>query len=408
MYSTISKHKEKLNRTFTLVVTLASLLLIYLPTGFKNSRSNTEWVKAEAVHVDNSEVALRGLTHTGIQKITAVINRGEYRGDTLDAPNVLLGDISRDRLYKVGDPLLLTIKERNGVITSARTTAYERSGFMVILLILFALFLIAFAGWTGLKALISFLFTALAIWKILIPCFLKGYSPLPISFLVIALSTGVIILLITGFTRKGLVALSGSLLGVGVTAVLALLFGSLFSVPGTVQQFSEALLYSGLTNLRFTDILLSGIFLSAAGAVMDVAMDIAASQEEIALTTPNICRRELTQAGFRIGKSVIGTMTTTLLFAYSGTFTCTLMLFMARGNPFITMVNTDYVAAEILHTLVGSFGLVLVAPLTAVIGGYVFTKKRYFPDHHTNSPLQSNKTQDQRSPLFCQYVIFFT
>ncbi|HHW56461.1 MAG TPA: YibE/F family protein [Clostridia bacterium] len=39
-------------------------------------------------------------------------------------------------------------------------------------------------------------------------------------------------------------------------------------------------------------------------------------------------------------------------------------------------LNLNYIAAEILHTLVGSFGLITVGPLTALIGGYVFTKKQ--------------------------------
>jgi uncharacterized membrane protein len=68
-------------------------------------------------------------------------------------------------------------------------------------------------------------------------------------------------------------------------------------------------------------------------------------------------------------------MTTTLLFAYSGSFMFVFMAFMAKGVPMITIFNTNYIAAEILQTLVGSFGLVLVAPLTAIIGGIVYCKK---------------------------------
>lgn len=152
-------------------------------------------------------------------------------------------------------------------------------------------------------SLISFVFTALAIWKILLPLLLKGISPIPVSFGVTAIATTIIVLLITGFNKKGWVALSGAITGVGITTVLALLFGGLFKIPGTVQEFSETLLFAGFMNLRLSDIFISCIFISSAGAVMDVAMDI---------------------------------------------------------------------AAEILHTLVGSFGLVMVAPVTAIIGGRVF------------------------------------
>ena len=51
------------------------------------------------------------------------------------------------------------------------------------------------------------------------------------------------------------------------------------------------------------------------------------------------------------------------------------MVFMAQGTPLYTIFNLKYVAAEILHTLVGCFGLVTVAPLTAVTSGLLLTRR---------------------------------
>jgi len=109
---------------------------------------------------------------------------------------------------------------------------------------------------------------------------------------------------------------------------------------------------------------------------MDIAMDIAASLEEIRRRHPELPRRELVLSGFRVGRSVTGTMTTTLLLAYSGGYSAMLMVFMAQGTPVMNILNLTYVSAEILHTLVGSFGLVLVAPLTALLGGWIFAPGR--------------------------------
>ena len=69
-------------------------------------------------------------------------------------------------------------------------------------------------------------------------------------------------------------------------------------------------------------------------------------------------------------------MTTTLLLAYSGSYGTMLMVFLAQGTPLINILNLNHVSAEILHTLVGSFGLVTVAPFTAIIGGLLLVKKR--------------------------------
>lgn len=51
----------------------------------------------------------------------------------------------------------------------------------------------------------------------------------------------------------------------------------------------------------------------------------------------------------------MGTMTTTLLFAYSGGYIALLMVFMAQGTPVDHILNYKYVAAEIIHTVIGSF-----------------------------------------------------
>ncbi|MGD8114755.1 MAG: YibE/F family protein, partial [Sphaerochaetaceae bacterium] len=66
-------------------------------------------------------------------------------------------------------------------------------------------------------------------------------------------------------------------------------------------------------------------------------------------------------------------MTTTLLLAYSGGYTGMLMTFMAKGVPFENVLNMVYVSSELVHTFVGSFGLVLVAPFTALLGGLILT-----------------------------------
>jgi uncharacterized membrane protein len=107
---------------------------------------------------------------------------------------------------------------------------------------------------------------------------------------------------------------------------------------------------------------------------MDIAMDISAAMKEVYDKHPAISLNDLIHSGFNVGRAVIGTMTTTLLLAYSGGYTTMLMVFLAQGTPMVAIFNLTYVSAEILHTLVGSFGLVLVAPFTAVIAGLVYYK----------------------------------
>jgi len=160
-------------------------------------------------------------------------------------------------------------------------------------------------------------------------------------------------------------------MGILLTCGLAMLFTRRFAIHGAVAPFAETLLYSGFYELNLSRLFISGIFLASSGAIMDVAMDIAASMDE-AEKRPDIGMWEHVGSGMRVGRAVVGTMTTTLLLAYSGSYSAMLMLFLGQGVPLANMFNFNHVAAEVLKTLVGSFGLVTVAPFTALTGGLIY------------------------------------
>lgn len=161
-----------------------------------------------------------------------------------------------------------------------------------------------------------------------------------------------------------------------MSCILAVWFGNLFKIHGAVMAFSESLLYSGYGHLNLTQIFIAATFIASSGALMDVAVDIAAAVYELVDKNPGMTTKAAIASGFNIGKVVMGTMTTTLLLAYSGGYIGLLMVFMAQGTPIINILNLNYVSAEIFHTLVGCFGLVAVAPFTAVISGMMFTRRK--------------------------------
>ena len=108
---------------------------------------------------------------------------------------------------------------------------------------------------------------------------------------------------------------------------------------------------------------------------MDLSVDITSAVYEVVQKKPDIRPVEAIKSGFNIGRAAMGTMTTTLLLAYSGGYLALLMTFMAQGTPIINILNYKYVSAEILQTIVGSFGLVTVAPFTAIVAGILLTQK---------------------------------
>ena len=121
---------------------------------------------------------------------------------------------------------------------------------------------------------------------------------------------------------------------------------------------------------------MASIFIGASGAMMDLAVDITSAVYEVISKKPDILPAEAVLSGLRVGRAAMGTMTTTLLLAYSGGYISLLMVFMAQGTPIDHILNYKYVAAEVLDTVVGSFGLVTVAPFTALMAGLLLTRKK--------------------------------
>jgi uncharacterized membrane protein len=356
---------------------LVTVALLFVPTGFEQAvQGGLLQVRGEVTAVDNSGFHVIGLTKTGEQIVFVLIKEGPFAGEQFVHYNHFIGKLDLDRVYKPGDQVFLVLETDNGNLVSGNIVDRYRLKTEMVLVAVFVVFLVLFAGWTGIKAVLSFFFTIVVLWKILLPGYLKLIPPLPLTLAVTGILTAGIIFLVAGFSRKGWTAFLGALSGVILTGILSLVFGRFFRIPGEILPWSEVLLYTGFIKLRMGDLFLSGIILAASGAVMDIATDIAASLDELHRKRPDLSRLELILSGFAVGRSVIGTMTTTLLLAYSGGYMTLLMAFMAQGVPLANILNIQYVAAEILHTVVGSFGLVAVAPLTAILGGLVYKPEK--------------------------------
>ncbi len=356
------------------LVLLAALLL--LPTGYEGALTyqNADRVRAEVLTTDESDIVDTGLLRTGDQRCTVKLLGGQFRGQTVEAVNRLSGSLAQDKLFAPGDIAFVAVSHSGGEISTVFMTDHYRLDKEALLAGAFLLLLVLFAGATGIRAILSFVDTILLMWKVLVPCLLRGWNPVWVAIALVLVLTAMIISLIYGFDRRCVSAVSGAALGIAVTAVLGVVFTDLFQIHGAVMESSESLLYAGYQNLDLTRIFMASIFLGSSGAVMDLSVDICSSVYEVVQKKPGISAREAISSGFAVGRAACGSTTTTLLLAYSGSYIALLMVFMAQGTPIEFILNYKYVAAEIVHTVVGSFGLVTVAPLTAITSGILLTR----------------------------------
>ena len=361
----------------TLFFVIMTMAVMALPTGFSNrGDANALRCKGLVLETDNTLLRQFGIVRMGTQSLEVRLLSGPFKGEIVSADNQVTGKMDLDKIFLPGDKAYMVLTVKDGTIHYANATDHYRLDVELILLSAFFLLLILFGGWTGAKAIVSFLFSAAVIWQVMVPLFLKGYNPVWVAVCVVAVVCAAVIFLVGGLTKQGLVAFCGAIAGVITTSALALVFGGAFKLHGAVRPFSETLLYCGFANLSLTQIFLASVFIASAGAVMDLAMDVSSAMNELANKRPDMGFGESLKSGLAVGRAVVGTMTTTLLFAYSGGYITLLMVFMAQGVALGNLFNLNYVSAEILNTLVGSFGLITVAPFTALAGALVFTRGR--------------------------------
>ncbi len=372
----IDKKRELFFMAAGIIIILALLLI---PTGYEGAEIYTEAerCKVEVLSTDESAVYSSGLIQSGEQICQLKVLTGNFKGEELSGVNMLSGSLESDKIYEVGDKALAVISiDDTGNPTKVTMSDYYRLDKELILAVLFTVFLIVIAGMNGFRAIFSFVITVLAIWKILVPMYLNGSNPVPVGLLITALLTAMIIYFVYGWDIKTLSAVSGSMLGTVTTCIMGVVFTNVFKIHGAVMANSESLLYAGYQDLNLTQIFMSSIFIGASGAMMDLSVDITSAVNEVIDKKPSMGWREAFLSGMNVGRAAMGTMTTTLLLAYSGGCVALLMVFMAQGTPVMHILNYKYVAAEILDTMVGSFGLVTVAPFTALTASVLLTKRK--------------------------------
>lgn len=372
--------REKISKHIPIIIgCFMIILLLLLPTGYEGAiiYQGTDRCSALVIATDESMVIHSGLIKSGEQTCTVKLLGGRFKGKEVEGYNLLSGSLESDKIFNVGDKALVVISYDEDEILSVNMIDHYRIDKEWMLIGIFCILLILFAGKKGMMSIMSFVISILMIWKVLVPYTLNGANPILIGLAVVMLLTVIIMMFVYGLDRRCVSAVMGSLLGIITTFILGYVFANLFKIHGAVMSYSESLLYAGFEHLNLTKIFTSSIFIGASGAVMDISVDITSAVYEVVQKKPDITWKEATWSGIHVGQAAMGTMTTTLLLAYSGGYLALLMVFMAQGTPIYNILNYKYVSAEILDTIVGSIGLVTVAPFTALTSGVLLTYKHF-------------------------------
>jgi len=308
-----------------------------------------------------------------IQDVTYEVLEGKNKGVIFPSKNEITGQIF-DMDLKEGDKVLILLKQYDSETFEGFATDYLRNNTMVIFVVLFMIALVALGRWKGLRALVSLVITVGAIFLILIPLSLQGYNPLLLALGISAVVTVATILIIAGVNRKAVSAIVGTLGGILFAALIAFFVGKISTLTGLSGEDAR-ILYVNRPELNFFNIFFASIIIGALGAIMDVGMSVSSSVHEISQANSKLKPAELFKSGMNVGKDIMGTMSNTLILAYVGSSLPLLMLFSMNDFNAFQVMNFDFMAAEIVRSISGSFGLLLAIPITALFGAFLSRRK---------------------------------
>jgi uncharacterized membrane protein len=331
------------------------------------SAFGSETVRARVTEIiEEGEVNLGG-TLQRYQVARVELLDGGYRGIEMEMDYGRRGVLSNTVYLQPRDTVLVTIGTRPDGILTVYFVDFERVPSLLWLTGIFVLVILIMSRWKGLRSILSLVFSLLVIIGYIIPHILAGEDPLWVSIMGSIVLLGVTLYLTYGWNLKTHAAVVSMILVLLITGTLAVLFVFFTRLTGSGDENSLFLLQLLNTQINLRGLLLGGMIIGALGVLDDLVTTQASAVFELRNANESLGFRELFHSAMRIGQDHVAATVNTLVLAYAGAALPMLLMFsLGRGN-YGLLVNYEFIAEEIVRTLVGSLGLVIAVPLTTAI-----------------------------------------
>jgi uncharacterized membrane protein len=324
-------------------------------------------VRARVVEIiEDSEIDLGGLIQR-YQIARVELLDGEYQGILMEMDYGKRQVLANPVYLRPGDNVLVMVGSRLDGVLTVYFVDFVRSDLLLWLTAIFVIVILIISRWKGLRSLLSMAFSLLVIIGYIIPHILAGEDPLWVSIVGSVILLGVTLYLTYGWNLKTHAAVVSMIFVLLITGTLAALFVFFTRLTGSGDENALFLLQMLNTQINLRGLLLGGMIIGALGVLDDLVTTQASAVFELHHANDSLGFRALFRAAMRIGQDHVAATVNTLVLAYAGAALPMLLMFsLGRGN-YGFLVNYEFVAEEIVRTLVGSLGLVTAVPLTTAI-----------------------------------------
>jgi uncharacterized membrane protein len=345
---------------------IPSLSGIELPV-VNMSAMGSENVKAQVKEIIEEGDVTLGEQVQRYQVARVELLEGNYKGTVMEMDYGRRQVLSNNVYLRPGDRILVTVGARPDGILTVYFADFVRTDSILWLVGIFIVTILLLSGWKGLRSLVSMAISLAVIIGYIIPHILAGEGPLRVSI------TGAIVLLMVtlyltyGWNLKTHAAVLGMVIVLLITGALAGIFVYTTRLTGSGDENALFLMQMLSTPINLRGLLLGGMIIGALGVLDDLVISQSSAVFELYQINPSLKFGELFGSVMRIGQDHVASTVNTLVLAYAGAALPLLLMFsLSRGN-YATFVNFEFVAEEIVRTIVGSLGLIAAVPLTTAI-----------------------------------------
>ncbi len=304
------------------------------------------------------------------QKLLVEITKGSRKGHAIEVQYGGVLIMSESRLAREGDRVL--IEHGQGPAgESFYISDFMRLPALLLLALCFSAAAIIVGRKTGLRSLISMSYTVAIIALFILPRLGAGQAPVMVCIAGALLAVVPSLYLTYGWNWKTHSALPGLTISLLMTALLATLFANWSRLTGFASEEAALLLFLGQTQIDLRGLALGGIIIGTLGVLDDVTIGQASATFELKRANPALDWRRLYHHGMVVGRDHIASMINTLMMAYVGAALPLLLLMTTSSASLGQTLNREFLAEEIIRTLVGSLGLILAVPITSLIASLI-------------------------------------
>lgn len=324
-------------------------------------------VRAKVTKIlDEGQITL-GENTQPYQMLRVELLEGKYQGIPMDidyGKRQLRNDTNR---FVPGDEIFVTTGKTPAGVITAYYTDYVRTNALLILAGVFVAAILLMGRRKGLGSLLALVFSMIMIVGYVIPHILAGEEPLRVSLIGSSILLGTTLYLTYGWNLKTHASVLSMVIALLLTGVLSVFFVWLARLNGSGDENAMFLMQFSSIKINLHGLMLGGMIIGALGVLDDLVTSQSAAVFEIYDANPALGFRRIFEKSMRIGQDHVAATVNTLVLAYTGASLPLLLLFTLGNGNYGFLLNVEFMAEEVVRTLVGSLGLMAAVPIASLI-----------------------------------------